>query len=133
MYWVVLMAQVNVVVSFDQMPDDTDGSLAHLTRELELDLCEIGIVEYLPTEPSPDAKGVGEVVAATVSVLTAAEPAYIEALVKTVAAFLRRNEGRSARLKVGDAELAIEQPSERQVDELIRMMWTVVERERVER
>jgi hypothetical protein len=127
------MAQVRVVVAFDPEPDDTDEGLAHLTRELELDLREVGVVEYLPAAPARDAKGVGEVVAATVAVLTAVEPTYVEALVRTVVAFLRRNEGRRARLKVGDVELAVDQPSGDEVAELIQMTRSVIERHAVER
>jgi hypothetical protein len=130
---VVLVGQVRVVVTFDPGPDDSDEQVAHFTRELELDLREVGVVEYLPAAPARDAKGVGEVVAATVAVLTAAEPTYAEALVRTVVAFVRRHEGRRAHLKVGSVELAIDQPSGDEVAELIQMPRSVIERHVVER
>jgi hypothetical protein len=126
------MAQTPVTVAYNAEPDDTDEELARLTRELALDLREVGVVEYVAAVPEQGSKGVGEVVAATLAVFTAAEPTYVQALVETVVAFVRRHEGRRAQLKVGGIELAIDQPSRDEVVELIEMTRSAIERAAVE-
>jgi hypothetical protein len=122
------MAQTCVTVAFSAEPDDTDEELARLTRELALDLREVGVVEYVRTVPEQGSKGVGEVVAATLAVFTTAEPTYVQALVDTVVAILRRNEGRRAHLKVGGIELILDQPSSDEVVQLIEMTRSAIER-----
>lgn len=121
------MAQAQIVLAFDAEPGETDGDLAVLTRELELDLREVGEVESVTAAPQPDSKSAGEVVLAALAVVT--DPTYAQMLVDTVVAFLRRNGGRSARLTVGDIELSIDGPTRDQVDALVEMTRAAIERD----
>lgn len=122
------VTQATVIVALDIETEDSDEHLARLTRELEGDLRDVGEVRYLTLPATADSKGVGEVVAATLAVVTGADPVYVQALVETVVAFLRRNEGRRARLTVGDVEVAIDQPTRDEVADLIEIARVAIER-----
>jgi hypothetical protein len=50
--------------------------------------------------------------------------------VDTVVAFLGRNAGRRAHLKVADVELAIDRPTEGEVADMIEIIRTAIERSR---
>ena len=117
-----------VTVSFEAEPDETDEDLAALTGELAGDLREVGDIDYVPVEGETDGKGVGEVVAATLAVLTVGEPGCVQALVETVVAFLRRHEGRRARLRVGEVRLSIDQPTRGEVEQMIELTRLAIER-----
>jgi hypothetical protein len=121
------VTQAWVTVSFDTKPDETVEEVARLTRELARDLREVGEVEYVPAAGEADAKGPDAVVAAALGVLTASDPVYVQAFVDTVAAFLRRHEGRRARLTVGGVELAIDQPSKDDVASVIELARAAIE------
>jgi len=128
------MAQTWVTVAFDPQPDETDDDLVRLSGELAGDLREVGEVAYVPAAGEPDGKGVGDVVAATLAVLTVVDPPdYVQALVDTVTAFLRRHEGRRAHLTVGGIELCIDQPTRDEVAMLIDLTRSAIERDAVER
>jgi hypothetical protein len=126
-----VVAQSRVVLTLDAEPDETEEQLAPLTRELELDLREVGEVEFVTAEPQPHSKGAGDIVLAALAIVT--EPTYVQALIETVVAFLRRNDGRSARLTVGDIELSIDGPTGDQVDALIEMTRTALDRDAARR
>ena len=118
------MAQIHVTVELDANPDDTSNSLAQAGGELESELRAVS--GRLPAPPQE--KGAGEVVAGAIALITAADPAVLQAIVQTVVAFLRRNEGRRAHLKVGDVELAIGRPSDDEVAALIDVARSAAER-----
>jgi hypothetical protein len=117
-----------VTVTFDAEPDETEDDLVRLSGELAADLREVGVVRYVPAAADAAAKGAGEVVAATLAVLTAAEPDYVRALVDTVTAFLRRHEGRRAELEVGQIRLTIDRPTAGEVAGLIDLTRSAIER-----
>jgi hypothetical protein len=122
------VAYATVLVALDTENDESDETLLRLTSELEGDVRELGEVHYLPAPGTPQSKGVQEIVAGTIAVVLATDPAYIQALVETVVAFLRRNEGRRARLTVGDVELVLDQPNREEVADLIEMARSAIER-----
>jgi hypothetical protein len=121
------VTQAWVTVVFDVESDEMVEDVARLTGELAQDLREVGEVEYVPAAGEDGAKGAEVVVAATLAVLTASDPVYVQALVDTVAAFLRRHEGRRARLAVGGVELQIDRPSADEVAQLIEMARSAIE------
>lgn len=116
-----------MTVSFVLQSDEADEDVARLIGELAQDLREVGEVEYVQAPGEDGAKGADVVVAATLAVLTASDPVYVQALVDTVVAFLRRHEGRRARLAVGDAELQIDRPSADEVAQLIDLARSAIE------
>ena len=115
----MLATKTWITVVFDIQWGETAEEVAGLTRELALDLGEVGETEYVPATREDGTKGADAVAAATLAVLTASDSAYVQALVDTVIAFLRRHEGRRARLRVGDIEFAIDQPSTPEVAQMI--------------
>jgi len=56
-----------------------------------------------------------------------ANPDYVQAIVHTVVAFVRRNENRRASLKVGDIELHVDQPTRDEVARIIDAMQTALD------
>lgn len=122
------MARVRFLVEFTSLVDDDEFVLDRLTRDLAADLAEVGEVDYQPAESAPDSKGAGEIVLAALSVFTTAEPSYAQAIVDTVVAFLSRNTGRRARLKVADVELAIDSPTRGEIADMIKIVRTAIER-----
>src|SRR5512142_1451007 len=110
-----------VMVSFGPLAGEADEDLARLTDELARDLRAVGGVRYVSADGEPGGKGVGEVVAATLAVLTAAEPDYVQMLVDIVVGFLQRHRGRRAELRVGDVALTVDQPDEDEVAEIIKL------------
>jgi hypothetical protein len=124
------MARVRFLVEFTSLVDDDDFVLDRLTRELAVDLAEIGDVNYESAQSPPDSKGAEEIVLGALSVLTAAEPSHVQAVVDTVVAFLGRNTGRRAHLKVADVELAIDRPTKGEVADMIKIVRTAIERSR---
>lgn len=126
------MAEAWTTVVFDVQPGETAEEVARITGELALDLGEVGETEYVPAACADGAKGADAVVAATLAVLTASDPGYVQALVDTVIAFLRRHEGRRARLMVGDIELAIDQPSKPEVAQMIDIVRSAIAARAVE-
>jgi hypothetical protein len=128
-----LAAQGWVTVVFEVQPGETAEEVTRLTGELALDLREVGETEYVPAASEDGAKGADAVAAATLAVLTASDPAYVQALVDTVIAFVRRHEGRRARLTVGDIGLAIDQPSTSEVAQMIDIVRSAIAARGVER
>jgi hypothetical protein len=122
------VAEAWVVVAFDALADESDEHVARLTRELGLDLRDVGVVEPVRAAADDGTKGGdGAVVATALAVLTAADPTYVQALVDTLRAFLNRHQGRAARLKVGEIELAIDKPSTDEVAQLIEITRSAIE------
>ncbi|HEY0486446.1 MAG TPA: hypothetical protein VGD72_09380 [Mycobacteriales bacterium] len=125
------MSYVRVQVDFTPLADDDEFVLDQLTEELAGELREIGEVERVPQPGSdPGSKGVAELALGVVTVLAGADPGYVQALVEVVVAFLQRNTGRRARLRVGDTELTIDRPSSGEAAELIRTAQSAIERSR---
>lgn len=118
-------------VDFTQLPDDDAFVLDQLTEELADDLREIGEVERIPGKPpGPDGKGVTELTLAAVSVLASTDPGYVQALVDVVMAFIQRNTGRRAHLRVGDIELTIDRPTRDEVAEIISTAQAAIQKAR---
>lgn len=122
------MRQADVLVTFESRAAEDDGILERLARELALDLCEVTVVESVSTPAAAGGKGLGELVVATLAVTTGADPAVITAVVQTVVAFLNRNAGRRATLRIGEVELHVDQPTKDEVVQLIELTRTAVER-----
>jgi hypothetical protein len=126
-----LVSEVIVEVSFTPLPEDDDFVLDQLTDELADELRDVGDVSRVEAgHPSTDNKGVGEVVLATVAVVSSVDPGYAQALVDLVVGFLSRNRGRKAHLRVGDIELTIDQPTRAQTAELIDIVRDEIKRSR---
>jgi hypothetical protein len=96
------VSYVRVHVDFTPLADDDEFVLDQLTDELAGDLREIGEVER-DAQPAPhgDRKGVAELALGSLTVLAGVDPSYVQALVNVVVAFLQRNTGRRAHLRVG--------------------------------
>lgn len=124
------MSQVRLFVEFTTTAEDDDFVLERLTAELADELRAAGEVGYVPGPARAGDKGVAEVALATLSVLTAVDPAYLRLLVEGVVAFTNRNAGRRVQLKVGDTELTIDRPSRGEVETVIQAMQSAVERGR---
>ncbi|MBN1171684.1 MAG: hypothetical protein JXA67_05880 [Micromonosporaceae bacterium] len=123
------MSYVRVRIGFTALVEDDDFVLDQLTEELADDLREIGAVERV-AQPAvcPDSKGVAELVLGSLTVLVGTDPGYAQALVDLVVAFLQRNTGRRAQLRVGDVELTIDRPTRAQTAELIKTAQAAIER-----
>ncbi|MEH1014210.1 hypothetical protein V6U90_14000 [Micromonospora sp. CPCC 206060] len=124
------MAHALFGVTFTSLDGDDDFVLEQLTRDLATDLAELGDVEYVELPPEPDSKGAAEIAVAALSVLTTTEPSYLQAVVETVVAFLNRNAGRRAHLRVADIELTIDRPHDDEVAAMISMVRAAIERNR---
>ncbi|RSM41324.1 hypothetical protein DMB66_56190 [Actinoplanes sp. ATCC 53533] len=116
-----------VTVTFASPPEEPEDAFLSRTRELALDLREIGPVDFVPAVSAPGAKSAGEIVAGVLAIAATANPDYAQAVVQTVVAFLRRNENRRASLKVGDIELHIDQPTRDEVARIIDAMQTALD------
>lgn len=124
------MAQTRLLVRFTTTAEDDDFVLERLTAELADELRVAGEVDYVPVPARSGGKGVAEVAVATLSVLTAVDPAYLRLLIEGVVAFTNRNVGRRVQLKVGDTELTIDRPTRGEVETVIQAMQGAVERDR---
>jgi hypothetical protein len=71
------LAQVRLLVGFTTAAEDDDFVLERLTAELADELRAAGEVDYMAMPARPGDKGVAEVAIATLSVLTAVDPAYL--------------------------------------------------------
>jgi hypothetical protein len=124
------LAQTRLLVRFTTTAEDDDFVLERLTAELADELRVAGEVDYVPVPAQPGDKGVAEVAVATLSVLTAVDPAYLRLLIEGVVAFTKRNAGRRVQLKVGDTELTIDRPTRGEVETVIQAVQSAVERDR---
>jgi hypothetical protein len=124
------LPQVRLFVRFTTTAEDDDFVLERLTAELADELRAAGKVDYVPVPARAGDKGVAEVALATLSVLTAVDPAYLRLLVEGVVAFTNRNAGRRVQLKVGNTELTIDRPTRDEVDTVIQTVESAVERNR---
>lgn len=124
------MPQVRLFVRFTTTAEDDDFVLERLTAELADELRAAGEVDYVPVPARAGDKGVAEVALATLSVLTAVDPAYLRVLVEGVVVFTNRNAGRRVQLKVGDTELTIDRPTRGEVETVIQTVQSAVERDR---
>ncbi|MBT0769987.1 hypothetical protein KIH74_13700 [Kineosporia sp. J2-2] len=123
------MSSAVVEVTFTQLPEDDDFVLDQLTEELAEDLQDTGDVRRVEAASSgPESKGIGELLLATLVV--AADPAYVQALVELVTGFLGRNRGRTAHLRVGDVDVTLDGLSPEQTSEIIDIVRGAVERSR---
>ncbi|MGB6164366.1 MAG: hypothetical protein WCF33_23080 [Pseudonocardiaceae bacterium] len=116
-------------MGFTTAVEDDDFVLERLTGELADELRAAGEVGYVPLPARPGDKGVAEVAVATLSVLTAVDPAYLRVLVDGVVAFTNRNAGRRVHLKVGDTELTIDRPTRGEVETVIKAVQSAIEGE----
>jgi len=123
------LTQVRLLVSVTTTVEDDDFLLERLTAELADELRAAGEVEYVPVPARPGDKGVAEVAVATLSVLTAVDPAYLRVLVDGVVAFTNRNAGRRVHLKVGSTELTIDRPTRGEVETVIETVQRAIERD----
>lgn len=117
----------SVTVTFTPLPQEPEDILLSRTRELALDLREIGPVDFVPAPSAPGAKSAGEIVAGVLALAATVNPDYVQAAVQTIVAFLRRHENRRASLKVGDVELHIDQPSRDEVARIIDAMQSALD------
>ena len=124
------MTQVQLLVAFTTSAEDDDFVLERLTAELAEELRAAGEVDYVPASATPGDKGMAEVVAATLSVLTAVNTADLRLLLDAVVAFMNRNAGRRVQLKVGDTELVIDRPTQNEVETVLKAMQKTIERDR---
>ena len=124
------VSEVVVEVSFTSLPEDDDFVLDQLTDELEDDLREIGEVSRPVAPAGSDAKGIGELVLATVGVVAGTDPGYVQALVDLIVGFLNRNQGRRAHLRIGDIELTIDQATKAETTKMIDLVRDAIERSR---
>ena len=122
------MAHARFLVQFTRTPDDDDFVLDQLTHELAADLAEIGETDYIHAAIELGSKGIAEITLAALSVLTSTEPSYLQSLMDTVVAFLNRNTGRRAQLRVADIELTIDRPTRGEVAEMISTVQAAIER-----
>jgi len=114
-------------IRFDTLGTDDDLAIDRLTTDLAVALTQAGSEAKRPRlEPSPGDKGAGELVLATLNVLTSADPAQIEAMVRVLVGFVRRNDGRRVHVRIDDNELTIDRPTEQQADELIAIYRSAV-------
>ena len=116
-----------VTVTLESLPQEPEEALLSSTQELVLDLREIGPVDFVPVASGTGAKSAGEVVAGVLALVASANPDYVQAVVQTVVAFLRRHDNRRATLKVGEVELHIDQPSRDEVARIIDTMQSALE------
>jgi hypothetical protein len=122
------VGEVLCQVSFESFDTDDELALDRLTTDLGAELYEFGEVSRPSLAPMPGAKGAGELVLATLNVLTSVDPTQIEAMVRMLARFTRRNDGRRVHVRIADNELTIDRPSEQQVDALVAGFLSAVER-----
>ena len=120
-------ASETVIVTLEPLPQESEEALLGRTRELVLDLREIGPVDFVPVASASGAKSAAEIVAGALALAASANPDYVQAAVQTIVAFLRRHDNRRATLKVGDVELHIDQPSRDEVARIIDAMQTALE------
>lgn len=116
-----------VTVTFASLLEEPEDAFLSRTRELARDLREIGPVDFVPAVSAPGAKSAGEIVAGVLAMAVTANPDYVQAIVHTVVAFVRRNENRHASLKVGDIELHVDQPTRDEVARIIDAMQTALD------
>lgn len=121
------MVETQLVVAFEKRAGESEEDLAKLTRELELDLRDIGPVGYLPAAPAANSKSAGEVVSATLSLIATTNPEYVQAVVETVLAFVGRHDNRRAELRVGDVKFTLDRPSRREVARLIDLLESALD------
>ncbi|MGH3864924.1 MAG: hypothetical protein ACRDQ4_02095 [Pseudonocardiaceae bacterium] len=119
-----------MLVWFTTTAEDDDFVLERLTAELADELRAAGEVDYVAVPARPGDKGVAEVAAAMLSVLPAADPAYLRVLVEGAVAFTNRNAGRRVHLKVGDTELTIDRPTRGEVETVIKAVQSAIEGDR---
>ncbi|HZX07654.1 hypothetical protein [Kribbella sp.] len=101
------------------MDSDDDFVVDRLSKTLAHELREVSEVSFSVSEPAEGDKGTGELVLATLNILTAVDPAQIEAVLRILGNFRRRHPDRKIRVEVGDARIEIDNPSEKHVDELV--------------
>ncbi|WP_433161453.1 hypothetical protein [Kribbella sp. CA-247076] len=117
------MTEIRSRISFDAFETDDDLVLDRLSKELAVRLRDVGEVSYAAAPVAPGDKGAGELMVATLNVLTGVDPAQIEAMIRILGSFTRRNAGRRVHVRVGDRELSIDRPTDAQVDSIVE--WFV--------
>lgn len=122
------MGDVVCRVSLERFDTDDDLALDRLTTDLETELYEFGEVSRPSREAVAGDKGAGELVLATLNVLTTTDPTLIEAMVRVLTGFAKRHQGRRVHVRIADNELTIDRPSEQQVDVLVAGFLSAVER-----
>ncbi|MER7249872.1 hypothetical protein [Kribbella sp. NPDC000426] len=122
------MPELRSRISFDVLESDDDFVLDRLTKSLANELRTVGEVSLPVDEPADDDKGAGELVLATLNVLTAVDPLQIEAVIRILTSFRRRNPDRRIRVAVGDAKIEIDNPSAEHVDELVEAFLAAAKR-----
>ena len=70
-----------VTVTFASLQAEPEDTFLSRTRELALDLREIGPVDFVPAASAPGAKSAGEIVAGVLAIAATANPDYAQAVV----------------------------------------------------
>jgi hypothetical protein len=125
------LAELRSQISFQTAATDDDFVLERLSAELAEDLRDVGEVSYSTLEAQPGDKGIGEVAVATLSVLTAVDPAQLEAMIQILSSFTKRNAGRRVQMRVGEVELTIDRPTDAQVDTILKTVQNAVDRQQI--
>ncbi|MFK4087151.1 hypothetical protein ACI2LF_23790 [Kribbella sp. NPDC020789] len=124
------MAERSGRLEIEVLDADDDFSIDKATKELATQLRAVCDVSF-PSLPSrPGDKAAGELLAATLNLVTGVDPVQIESLIRVLATFVRRHPERRVRLRIDDAEIEIENASNDQVDLLLKTFVTDVKRRR---
>lgn len=119
-----LLSQIGV----EGLSTDDELDLDRLTTDLEAELSEIAEVSRAAAEPAPGDKGAGELVPAVLNVLTSVDPLQIEAMIRVLTGFAKRNDNRRVSVRIGRDKITIDGASEQQADDLVAAFLTAVER-----
>lgn len=123
------MAQVGIRVDFSQLPGDDDILLERLSGELAVDLSGLGTVEAVQIPAGPGHKASLDLVLTALTLVTQVDLSTVELLLETIQLFVRRNPGRTARLRVGEMELTVEDVTTEEVLRMIDIAQDMVRRQ----
>jgi hypothetical protein len=115
-------------IDIETRPTDDDLAIERLTNELEIELTEVGEVHRPGLDPAPGDKGAGELALATLHFLGGVDLLQVEAMVRVLTGFVKRNDGRKVRVKIGDNEIAIDRASEENIERLVDAFVSAAER-----
>ncbi|MDX6282623.1 MAG: hypothetical protein QOH03_3694 [Kribbellaceae bacterium] len=122
------MIEVLSQVEFEALSTDDELGLDRLTTDLEAGLADFGQVSRIAREAEPGDKGTGELVQATLNVLSGVDPVQIEAMFRFLAGFAKRNRDRKVSVRIGRDRISIDGASEEQIDDLVATFKAAVER-----
>jgi hypothetical protein len=107
-------------INFDVLEEDDDFSVDRLSKDLAKQLRQVCDVSFPADEPTEGDKGAGELMVATLNVLTGVDPVQIEAILRILGSFTRRNPKRKIRLRIGEDEIEIDNPTSDHLDALVQ-------------